>query len=155
MNTSRSREVAAWQAVRHHESALSVVDGDGRFVGIISPHRLVEVLSEHEEDLFTSRRLPQGRINRATKCSWAYGSQSNRSARVPRSAVSEEDRGGVAPIREAASMRKISRGSGLFRTDGPRGTSPSYCPEEHAVSAVREGYSPAHQQPFVAATLMV
>lgn len=75
------QEVAAWQAVRHQESALSVVDGEGRFVGIIPPHRLVEVLSEHEEDLFTTRRLPQGRINRATKCSWAYGSQSNRSAR--------------------------------------------------------------------------
>jgi magnesium transporter len=46
------QEVAAWQAVRHQESALSVVDGEGRFVGIIPPHRLVEVLlSEHEEDL--------------------------------------------------------------------------------------------------------
>jgi magnesium transporter len=46
------QEVAAWQAVRHQESALSVVDGDGRFVGIIPPHRLIEVLlSEHEEDL--------------------------------------------------------------------------------------------------------
>jgi magnesium transporter len=29
-----------------------VVDGDGRFIGIIPPHRLIEVLlSEHEEDL--------------------------------------------------------------------------------------------------------
>ena len=46
------QEVAAWQAVRHQESALSVVDGDGRFVGIVPPHRLIEVLlSEHEEDL--------------------------------------------------------------------------------------------------------
>ena len=46
------QEVAAWQAVRHQESALSVVDGDGRFVGIIPPHRLIRVLlSEHEEDL--------------------------------------------------------------------------------------------------------
>jgi magnesium transporter len=46
------QEVAAWQAVRHQESALSVVDGDGRFVGIIPPHRLIEVLLlEHEEDL--------------------------------------------------------------------------------------------------------
>jgi magnesium transporter len=46
------QEVAAWQAVRHQESALSVVDGEGRFVGIIPPHRLIEVLlSEHEEDL--------------------------------------------------------------------------------------------------------
>jgi magnesium transporter len=46
------QEVAAWHAVRHQESALSVVDGDGRFIGIIPPHRLIEVLlSEHEEDL--------------------------------------------------------------------------------------------------------
>jgi magnesium transporter len=46
------QEVAAWQAVRHGESALSVVDREGRFVGIIAPHRLLAVLlSEHEEDL--------------------------------------------------------------------------------------------------------
>ena len=46
------REVAAWQAVRHHESALCVVDGAGRFCGIIPPHQLIQVLlSEHEEDL--------------------------------------------------------------------------------------------------------
>ena len=46
------QEVAAWRAVLHSEAALSVVDRDGRFVGIIPPHRLVAVLlSEHEEDL--------------------------------------------------------------------------------------------------------
>jgi magnesium transporter len=46
------QEVAAWHAVRHGESALAVVDGDGRFVGVIPPYRLVEVLlAEHEEDL--------------------------------------------------------------------------------------------------------
>jgi magnesium transporter len=46
------QEVAAWQAVRHEKSALAVVDRQGRFVGIIPPHRLVAVLlSEHEEDL--------------------------------------------------------------------------------------------------------
>ena len=46
------QEVAAWRAVHHKESALSVVDRDGHFVGIIPPHRLVAVLlSEHEEDL--------------------------------------------------------------------------------------------------------
>ena len=46
------QEVAASRAVRHQESALCVVDGDGRFVGIIPPVRLIEVLlSEHEEDL--------------------------------------------------------------------------------------------------------
>ena len=46
------QEVAAWHAVRNRESALAVVDHDGRFVGLILPHRLLEVLlSEHEEDL--------------------------------------------------------------------------------------------------------
>jgi magnesium transporter len=46
------QEVAAWQAVRNEESALCVVDREGRFVGVIPPHRLLAVLlSEHEEDL--------------------------------------------------------------------------------------------------------
>ena len=46
------QEVAAWHAIRHGESALSVVDKEGRFIGIIPPHRLLAVLlSEHEEDL--------------------------------------------------------------------------------------------------------
>lgn len=46
------QEVAAWHAVRNAESALSVVDEQGRFIGLIPPHRLLAVLlSEHEEDL--------------------------------------------------------------------------------------------------------
>ena len=46
------QEVATWRAVRNEESALAVVDHDGRWVGIIPPHRLIAVLlSEHEEDL--------------------------------------------------------------------------------------------------------
>ena len=46
------QELAAWQAVRHGESALAVVDQDGRFVGVIPPYRLLAVLlAEHEEDL--------------------------------------------------------------------------------------------------------
>ncbi|HEY5569802.1 MAG TPA: magnesium transporter [Gammaproteobacteria bacterium] len=46
------QEVAAWRAVRNEESALAVVDHEGRWVGIIPPHRLIAVLlSEHEEDL--------------------------------------------------------------------------------------------------------
>lgn len=46
------QEVAAWRAVRHQESALSVVACDGRFLGLIPPHRLIAVLlEEHEEDL--------------------------------------------------------------------------------------------------------
>jgi magnesium transporter len=45
-------EVAAWKAVRHGESALAVLDDDGRFVGFVPPRRIVEVLlSEHDEDL--------------------------------------------------------------------------------------------------------
>jgi magnesium transporter len=46
------QEVAAWHAVRHGQSALTVVDREGQFVGMIPPHRLLAVLlSEHEEDL--------------------------------------------------------------------------------------------------------
>ena len=46
------QEVAAWRAVQHAESALAVVDAEGGFLGLIPPHRLLEVLlSEHEEDL--------------------------------------------------------------------------------------------------------
>ena len=46
------QEIAAWHAVRRGESALSVVDESGRFLGLIPPHRLLAVLlSEHEEDL--------------------------------------------------------------------------------------------------------
>lgn len=46
------QEVAAWHAIRNEESALSVVDAEGRFIGVIPPPRLLAVLlSEHEEDL--------------------------------------------------------------------------------------------------------
>jgi magnesium transporter len=46
------QEVAAWRAVRRKQSALAVVDGEGRFVGLIPPDRLITVLlAEHEEDL--------------------------------------------------------------------------------------------------------
>lgn len=46
------REVAAWGAVQHRETALVVVDGKGRFLGIIPPLALLQVLlQEHEEDL--------------------------------------------------------------------------------------------------------
>jgi magnesium transporter len=46
------QEVAAWHAVHHAESALAVVNVEGGFLGLIPPHRLLEVLlSEHEEDL--------------------------------------------------------------------------------------------------------
>jgi len=46
------QEIAAWQALRRGESALSVADEQGRFVGLVPPHRLLGVLlAEHEEDL--------------------------------------------------------------------------------------------------------
>ncbi|MGH7830800.1 MAG: magnesium transporter [Candidatus Binatia bacterium] len=46
------QEKAAWQAVKHNESALAVVDNHGRFVGFIPPHRLLSVLLwEHDEDM--------------------------------------------------------------------------------------------------------
>jgi magnesium transporter len=46
------REVAAWTAMRRGETALAVVDAEGRFVGLIPPHRLMAVgAAEHEEDL--------------------------------------------------------------------------------------------------------
>ena len=46
------QEVAAWKAVQHGETALAVVDGEGRFIGVIPPIKLLQVLlEEHEEDL--------------------------------------------------------------------------------------------------------
>ncbi|MCC6215007.1 MAG: magnesium transporter [Polyangiaceae bacterium] len=46
------QEKAAWLATAHGESALAVVDDEGRFVGLIPPSRLLAVLlQEHEEDL--------------------------------------------------------------------------------------------------------
>jgi magnesium transporter len=46
------QEVAAWRAVQHRESTLAVVDRDGRFLGLVPPERLLEVLLwEHEEDM--------------------------------------------------------------------------------------------------------
>jgi magnesium transporter len=46
------QEIAAWHAVHRGESALSVVDAHGRFIGVIPPYKLLTVLlTEHEEDL--------------------------------------------------------------------------------------------------------
>jgi magnesium transporter len=46
------QEVAAWQAIRHGESTLAVVDEEGDFLGFVPPHRLLAVLLwEHEEDM--------------------------------------------------------------------------------------------------------
>jgi magnesium transporter len=49
------QEIAAFRAAQRGESALAVVDAEGRFVGLVPPHALIAVLvAEHEEDL---RRL--------------------------------------------------------------------------------------------------
>ena len=46
------REIAAWRAVQHGESAIAVAGEDGRFLGIIPPHRLLAALLwEHDEDM--------------------------------------------------------------------------------------------------------
>ncbi len=46
------QEQAAWHAVHRAEPYLAVVDAQGRFLGLISPHRLLGVLlQEHDEDL--------------------------------------------------------------------------------------------------------
>lgn len=44
-------EHAAWKAVRHGESSLAVVDGEGRFRGLVPPAKLLGVLlAAHDED---------------------------------------------------------------------------------------------------------
>lgn len=46
------QEAVAWRMVRRAESSMPVVDADGRFVGLIPPHRMLGVLlAEHDEDL--------------------------------------------------------------------------------------------------------
>lgn len=46
------QEKAAWKAVQHGEVSLAVVDEQGRFLGLIPPQRLLQVLLwEHDEDI--------------------------------------------------------------------------------------------------------
>lgn len=46
------QEKAAWKAVQHGESALAVINEDGRFVGFLPPDRLLAILlHEHDEDM--------------------------------------------------------------------------------------------------------
>jgi len=46
------QELVAWTAVEHGEPGLAVVDGAGRFRGLIPPQRLLAVLlAEHDEDM--------------------------------------------------------------------------------------------------------
>jgi magnesium transporter len=52
VHTGVDQEVAAWRAVRHHQTALPVIDTDRRFVGLMVAQRIADVLAaEHEEDL--------------------------------------------------------------------------------------------------------
>lgn len=46
------QEAAAWTAIHRGESCVAVVDEERRFVGLIPPPRLIEILlAEHDEDL--------------------------------------------------------------------------------------------------------
>jgi magnesium transporter len=46
------QEHAAWRMIEHGESSVAVVDEAGRYVGLISPHRMLRVLlTEHDEDI--------------------------------------------------------------------------------------------------------
>ncbi|RDI51137.1 magnesium transporter [Nocardia mexicana] len=48
----RDQEEAVWEALRHNEPGLAVVDGEGRWLGVIPPQRLLSVLlQEHDEDV--------------------------------------------------------------------------------------------------------
>jgi magnesium transporter len=46
------QEKAAWKAVQHGESALAVIDEQGKFIGFLPPDRLLAILlHEHDEDM--------------------------------------------------------------------------------------------------------
>lgn len=46
------QESVAWEMVRRGESSVAVVDDEGRFVGLVPPHRMLRVLLiEHDEDV--------------------------------------------------------------------------------------------------------
>jgi magnesium transporter len=46
------QEVVAWKMVHRGESSVAVIDAAGRFVGLVPPYRMLEVLlHEHDEDL--------------------------------------------------------------------------------------------------------
>lgn len=64
------QEIAAWEAIRHREASLAVVDHDGRFQGIITPRRLFEVLLlEHIEDTARLSGVLEGRSEAFTASS--------------------------------------------------------------------------------------
>jgi magnesium transporter len=46
------QESVAWEMVHRGASSVAVVDDDGRFVGLVPPHRMLRVLlTEHDEDV--------------------------------------------------------------------------------------------------------
>ena len=46
------QESVAWEMVRRRESSVAVVDTEGRFIGLVPPHRMLRVLlTEHDEDV--------------------------------------------------------------------------------------------------------
>ena len=46
------QERIAWEMVRRGESSVAVIDADGRFHGLVPPHRMLAVLlAEHDEDM--------------------------------------------------------------------------------------------------------
>jgi magnesium transporter len=52
VSAGADQETVAWEMVRRGESSVAVLDGDGRFVGLIAPHRMVRILLvEHDEDV--------------------------------------------------------------------------------------------------------
>jgi magnesium transporter len=52
VHLAEDQEIAAWRAVQHGERSIAVVGGDGRFLGVIPPGRLLTVLlMEHHEDI--------------------------------------------------------------------------------------------------------
>jgi len=46
------QEATAWRMIEHGQASVAVVDTDGRFGGLISPHAMVSaLLAEHDESL--------------------------------------------------------------------------------------------------------
>ncbi len=46
------QRAVAWKMVDHHETSVAVVDNEGRFAGLVSPHRMLAVLLQaHDDDL--------------------------------------------------------------------------------------------------------
>jgi magnesium transporter len=52
VSAGADQETVAWEMVRRGESSVAVLDANGRFVGLIAPHRMVRILLvEHDEDV--------------------------------------------------------------------------------------------------------